>query len=182
MLERAPNCVCGCSFGQPSPWCAALADRPLSSRRGSTCRCFAKLPDASGPGVVRGEGEQTLVQVVHRLVRVVVVDHVPHVLDAGVDVGLYRRGGAQRLGGPSWTQGSAAVRIVLPPAIAPAYCQNCPGCPTSDVAIDLQACVCRGAVAGSDPAAAWRRERSPLCGSRVVPVPHVSIAVSPVRV
>src|SRR5262245_53034712 len=44
--------------------------------------------DAAGPGVVRREGEEPLVEAVHRLVGVVLVHHGAHELHPGVDVGL----------------------------------------------------------------------------------------------
>jgi hypothetical protein len=39
-------------------------------------------------GIVGGEGEQRLVELRHRFLAVVLVDHPAHVLDAGVDVRL----------------------------------------------------------------------------------------------
>src|SRR6185312_5298792 len=50
--------------------------------------CLAQLSNAASAGVVGSEREQSLVQLGHGLVSVVVVYHPPHVLDAGVNVRL----------------------------------------------------------------------------------------------
>jgi hypothetical protein len=52
------------------------------------CRLLAQPSHPAGPSVVRGEGEQRLVQLGHGLLVVELVDHVAHVLDPAVDVGL----------------------------------------------------------------------------------------------
>lgn len=49
---------------------------------------FAQLTDAPGAGVVRGEGEEPLVELVHGLLGVVLVDHGAQELDPGVDIGI----------------------------------------------------------------------------------------------
>ena len=51
-------------------------------------RFTPQLADPARPRVVGREREQPLVQLVHRFVLEVLVDHEPHVLHAGVDVGL----------------------------------------------------------------------------------------------
>ena len=51
-------------------------------------RLLPQLADPCRPRVVGREGEQALVELVHGLVLVVLVDHEAHVLHAGVDVGL----------------------------------------------------------------------------------------------
>src|SRR5262245_3337730 len=51
-------------------------------------RQLAQLADTAGARVVRGEGEQALVEPIHRLVRVILVHHRAQELDARVDVGL----------------------------------------------------------------------------------------------
>jgi Ca2+:H+ antiporter len=49
---------------------------------------LAHLGNAARAGIVGSEGKEGLVQLGHRLLLVVLVDHQPHVLDAGVDVRL----------------------------------------------------------------------------------------------